>query len=146
MGLDDATAKMSKSTAEKQVGHAIGLLDSPSQARKKIMRAQTDSGSAVDFSLELSPGVENLIVIHEALTGHTREQSVESFDGAQYGNLKKVVAEVVVETLEGIQRCYREIVDDRTRLDKLLALGSARAREVAAAKLTQCYEAVGLKR
>ena len=35
MGLDDATAKMSKSTAEKQAGHAVGLLDSPSQARKK---------------------------------------------------------------------------------------------------------------
>ena len=68
MGLDDATAKMSKSTAEKQSGHAIGLLDTSAQARKKIMRAQTDSGSAVDFATELSQGVENLLVIHEALT------------------------------------------------------------------------------
>ncbi len=146
MGLDDATAKMSKSTAEKQSGHAVGLLDTPPQARKKIMRAQTDSGSAVDFSSELSPGVENLLVIHEALTGSHRDQSVAAFDGVQYGNLKKQVAEVVTETLEGIQRSYKEIVDDRTRLDKLLTLGSERARQVAAAKLAQCYEAVGLRR
>lgn len=146
MGLDEATAKMSKSTAEKQTGHAIGLLDPPSQARKKIMRAQTDSGSAVDFSSDLSPGVENLIVIHEALTGQSRERSIESFDGVQYGSLKKAVAEVVIHTLEGIQQRYQEIVDDRTGLDKLLALGSERARQVAAPKLAQAYEAVGLKR
>lgn len=146
MGLDDATAKMSKSTAEKQSGHAIGLLDTSSQTRKKIMRAQTDSGSAVDFATELSQGVENLLVIHEALTGNTRGQSIASFDGMQYGSLKKQVAEVVIETLEGIQRSYNEIVEDRARLDKLLALGSERARQVAAAKLAQCYEAVGLRR
>ncbi|MGH3871616.1 MAG: tryptophan--tRNA ligase [Pseudonocardiaceae bacterium] len=146
MGLDDATAKMSKSTAEKQSGHAIGLLDTPSQARKKIMRAQTDSGSAVDFTSDLGPGVENLLVMYEALTGSNRGQSVTIFDGVQYGNLKKQVAEVVIETLEGIQRSYKEIVDDRARLDKLLTLGSERARQVAAAKLAQCYEAVGLRR
>jgi tryptophanyl-tRNA synthetase len=64
----------------------------------------------------------------------------------QYGSLKKQVAEVVIETLEGIQRSYNEIVEDRARLDKLLALGSERARQVAAAKLAQCYEAVGLRR
>lgn len=146
MGLDDPTAKMSKSTAETQTGHAIGLLDPPAQIRKKIMRAQTDSGSAVDFNAGLSPGVQNLLVIHEALTGTTRGQSAEQFDSARYGDLKKQVAEVVIHAVEEIQKRYNAIVEDRSRLDELLRLGSERAREVAAAKLSQCYTAVGLRR
>src|SRR5579864_193260 len=54
MGLDDPTAKMSKSAAGS--GHAIALLDPPDVARKKIMRATTDSQPAVDFG-NLSAGV-----------------------------------------------------------------------------------------
>src|SRR5580698_3940570 len=41
MGLDDPETKMSKSSVG--VGHAISLLDTPESARKKIMRATTDS-------------------------------------------------------------------------------------------------------
>lgn len=146
MGLDDPTVKMSKSTAETQSGHAVGLLEPPAQIRRKIMRAQTDSGSAVDFSADLSPGVENLLVINEALTGTTREQSIEQFDSARYGDLKKQVADVVIQTVEEIQKRYNEIVEDRARLHELLAIGSERARAAAATKLAQCYEAVGLRR
>ena len=49
MGLDDPTAKMSKSIGEVQAGHSIGLLDEPSAIRKAIMRAVTDSGSEIRF-------------------------------------------------------------------------------------------------
>src|SRR5687768_4059960 len=41
MGLDDPTKKMSKSAAGS--GHSIGLLDTPAEMKKKIMRATTDS-------------------------------------------------------------------------------------------------------
>lgn len=146
MGLDDPTAKMSKSTAMTVPGHAVGLLDPIDQVRKKMMRAVTDSGAGVDFGVDLSPGVENLLVIHEALTGSARAQTVDQFDGVRYGELKKRVAEVVVQRLEEIQKRYYEIVQERTYLDELLKIGSARAREVAAAKIQQCYEAVGLRR
>src|ERR1700679_3131259 len=47
MGLDDPTAKMSKSAAG--TGHAVALLDPPERIRKTIMRATTDSGSGIDF-------------------------------------------------------------------------------------------------
>src|SRR5690242_8773556 len=47
MGLDDPEKKMSKSIAA--AGHAISLLDPPDVARKKIMRATTDSQPAVSF-------------------------------------------------------------------------------------------------
>src|SRR5579862_1878108 len=72
MGLDDPTAKMSKSAVGS--GHAVGLLDPPEVARKKIMRATTDSLPAVDFD-NLSPGVHNLIDISKAFMGWGPEQS-----------------------------------------------------------------------
>lgn len=145
MGLDDPVAKMSKSLAERQPGHAITLLDPPKQTRKAIMRAVTDSRPAVDFAAGLAPGVDNLLTILECLTGTTREQSQEHFDGAQYGMLKNAVADVVMDRLTEIQRRYHEIVDDRGHLNKLLAQGADRARSVAADKLAQAYRACGLR-
>src|SRR5579863_9462539 len=58
MGLDDPTAKMSKSAAGS--GHAVALLDPPERIRKTIMRATTDSNPAVDFEAGMGPGVVNL--------------------------------------------------------------------------------------
>ena len=145
MGLDDPTAKMSKSLAERQPGHALGLLDSPSQARKAIMRAVTDSRPAVDFASGLSPGVENLLTIWECLTRSSRQRSQEQFDGAQYGTLKRAVADVVVERLTEIQCRYHEIVADREYLDKLLAQGADRARAIAADKVEDAYRSCGLR-
>ncbi|WP_369801778.1 tryptophan--tRNA ligase [Nocardia sp. BMG51109] len=145
MGLDDPTAKMSKSTAEKSPGHAIGLLDPIGQARKSIMRAVTDSKSGVDFSDELAPGVTNLLTIFECFTGTTRDESRERFDGAGYGVLKGAVADAVTERLGDIQRRYHDIADDRTHLNKLLTQGAERARNLAADKLSQAYRAAGLR-
>jgi hypothetical protein len=45
------------------------------KARKAIMRAVTDSRPTIDFAEGLTPGVDNLFIIHECLTGTTREQS-----------------------------------------------------------------------
>src|SRR3954469_1013406 len=47
MGLDDPTAKMSKSASGS--AHAVALLDPPDRIRKTIMKATTDSNPAVDF-------------------------------------------------------------------------------------------------
>ncbi len=145
MGLDDPTAKMSKSVAARQPGHAVALLDPPDRARKAIMRAVTDSQPAVSFDAPLAPGVDNLLTILECLTGTTRAHSRERFDGARYGALKDAVADVVAERLTGIQARYREITDDRPRLARLLTQGAERARAIAARKLAQAYRACGLR-
>src|SRR5262249_47909731 len=108
MGLDDPTAKMSKSLAERQPGHAVALLDPPDQARKAIMRAVTDSQPAVDFGAGIAPGVDNLLTILECLSGTTRGQSQQRFDGARYGTLKTAVADVVTDRLAVIQSAYDE--------------------------------------
>src|SRR6202020_3063149 len=46
MGLDDPTAKMSKSASG--AGHAVALLDEPAKIQKKMMRATTDSNPEVN--------------------------------------------------------------------------------------------------
>ncbi|HET9894511.1 MAG TPA: tryptophan--tRNA ligase [Streptosporangiaceae bacterium] len=145
MGLDDPTAKMSKSLAERHPGHAVALLDPPDQARKAIMRAVTDSQPAVDFEAGIAPGVDNLLTILESLSGTTRGQSQQRFDGARYGTLKTAVADLVTDRLAVIQSAYDEITSDRAQLAKLMALGAERAQAVAAKKLAQAYQACGLR-
>jgi len=146
MGLDEPTAKMSKSLAEQRAGHAIGLLDPPEVVRKAVMRAVTDSRPAVDFGADLAPGIDNLLVIYESLTGTDRAASMTTFDGAGYGTVKKAVVDVVNDRLAAIQTRFSEITDDRRELTRLLAEGCDHARALAVDKLAQCYRATGLRR
>ena len=121
MGLDDPTAKMSKSAAGS--GHAVALLDPPERIRKTIMRATTDSNPAVDFET-MGPGVQNLLSIYQAFSGWTNDQMRNHFTGMRYGDLKKQVGEMVVASLEPIQARYREITADPAYLDGILREGA----------------------
>ena len=118
MGLDDPTRKMSKS-AEGRF-HSIDLLDEPSKIKKTVMRAVTDSLGEIVFDRE-RPGVYNLLIIFEALTGWNREQIESHFSGKGYGDLKKGVAEVLIAELEPIQARYLELSRDVSYLDDVLA-------------------------
>jgi tryptophanyl-tRNA synthetase len=141
MGLDDPTKKMSKS--EEGSGHAIALLDPPAVARKKIMRATTDSLPAVDFA-NLGPGVANLLGIHQAFTGWSDEQTKAHFAGMRYGDLKKTVAEAVAAGLEPIQQRYREITADPAYLSALLHRSAERAAADARATVATVKERMGI--
>jgi len=141
MGLDDPTRKMSKSATG--AGHAIALLDSPEVIRKKIMRATTDSAPGVDFAV-LSPGVENLLSIHQAFTGWSSEQMRAHFAGMRYGDLKKQVAEATVAGLDPLQRRYQEIVSEPGYVERILREGAARVEPVADATVELVKRRMGL--
>jgi tryptophanyl-tRNA synthetase len=143
MGLDDPTAKMSKTTAAAKQGHAIGLLDRPEAARKAIMRAQTDSGSTISFA-DSEPGVRNLLAILRALTGEPEAAIEAAFEGHGYGALKKRLADEVTILLESIQGRYQRHLDNPERIDKILADGARRAREQADATLADARISLGL--
>lgn len=145
MGLDDPTLKMSKSLAATREGHAIGLLDPPDKIRRAVMRAVTDSGTAVRRD-ELSPGIDNLLGLYEALAGVRREQALDRFEGQGYGTLKKEVADVAIDAVAKIQHRYAEIREDPNRVDEILATGAERAAVVADHTLHQAMELVGLVR
>lgn len=121
MGLDDPTAKMSKSATG--TGHAVALLDPPERIRRTIMRATTDSNPAVDFET-MGPGVANLLGIFQAFACWNNDQMQSHFTGLRYGDLKKQVAEMVVLKLEPIQQRYREITADHAYLDQIVREGA----------------------
>ena len=121
MGLDDPTAKMSKSAQGS--GHAVALLDPPERIRKTVMRATTDSNPGVDFET-MGPGVENLLSIFQAFADWSNDRMQAHFAGMRYGDLKKQVAEMVVSKLEPIQSRYKEITADQTYLNQVLREGA----------------------
>ncbi|MEO6759762.1 MAG: tryptophan--tRNA ligase [Saprospiraceae bacterium] len=141
MGLDDPTKKMSKSAVG--TGHSIGLLDTPAEMKKKIMRATTDSNPAVDFDT-MGPGVVNLLNIFQAFTDWPDDQVKNHFAGMRYGDLKKSVLEAVVAGLEPIQKRYAEITADPEYLNGVLREGAARVRPIAESTTRLVRERMGL--
>ena len=141
MGLDDPEKKMSKSATGS--GHAIALLDPLDQARKKIMRATTDSQPQVDFA-NLGAGVRNLIQIGQAFEGWNTEKATAEFDGLRYGDLKKKVAEIVVARLDPIQRRFREIMDEPGYVARVLMEGAERVAPIANSTVSLVKERMGL--
>lgn len=144
MGLDDPTAKMSKSSSAAR-GHAVCLTDSDDEIRWAFKRAVTDSGREILFSDDPEKaGVDNLLTIYKLFTHKTTDEVLAAFaDARGYGDLKTRVADVVIEALRPIRTRYDHLMADPAELDRLLAKGAARARELAEPKIAQVKERVG---
>jgi tryptophanyl-tRNA synthetase len=142
MGLDNPTAKMSKSEASEY--HAVYLLDSANVVKKKVMRAVTDSYSEIKFSGEEErAGVNNLLTIYQALTGLSSEQIERGFAGKGYGDLKKAVVEQLNNCLQPLQEKYNRYINEPGYLDQILANGAERAGTVAEKTLRTVKERMG---
>jgi len=141
MGLDDPTQKMSKSATG--ANHAVALLDPPDRIRKTIMRATTDSHPCVDVETA-GPGVLNLLAIFQAFSGWSDEQMKQHFNGMRYGDLKKQVAEMVLEHLEPFQQRYREITSEPGYLDGVLRDGATHVAPIANETIRLVKERMGL--
>ncbi len=142
MGLDNPTAKMSKS--EDSENHAVFLLDTLPRARRKIMRAVTDSRREIRFSAEPErAGVNNLLTIYQAITNETREEIEAHFAGKGYGDLKRAVADCVCATVEPLQARYNELMNEAGYLDSVLKLGREKAGAIAEATLKRAQDNMG---
>ncbi|MDQ3628226.1 MAG: tryptophan--tRNA ligase [Actinomycetota bacterium] len=139
--LQDPTAKMSKSASS--VAGIVELLDDPKVSAKKIRSAVTDSGREVRFDAAEKPGVSNLLMIYSAFTGDSVADLEERYAGRGYGDLKKELAEVVVDFVTPFRARTHELLDDRAELEVILRTGAERARDVAARTLVDVYDAVG---
>ncbi|GAA4405964.1 tryptophan--tRNA ligase [Tsukamurella soli] len=142
--LQNPTAKMSKS-AESDAG-LINLLDDPKVSAKRIRSAVTDTEREIRFDREAKPGVSNLLTIESALSGATIAGLEAKYAGQGYGDLKAGVADVLVEFVAPLRERVQRYLDDRAELDKILAAGRDRAREVASGTLADVYERTGFLR
>ncbi|MGY1652674.1 tryptophan--tRNA ligase [Geodermatophilus sp. SYSU D01119] len=140
LDLQSPEKKMSKSLPP---AGCVLLLDDPKVSAKKIRSAVTDTGREVLADAENKPGVTNLLTIHSALSGTPVPELEERFAGRGYGDLKKELAEVVTDFVTPVRARTQELLDDRAELERLLARGAARAREVASATVATVYDRVG---
>ncbi|KGN29816.1 tryptophanyl-tRNA synthetase [Knoellia sinensis KCTC 19936] len=140
--LQDPTSKMSK-TGSSPKG-LIDLMQDPAKIAKNIRSAVTDTEAEVRYDVENKPGVSNLLVIHSVLSGTRIEELERAFAGRGYGDLKKEVADVVVDALTPFQKRMAELLDDPAELDRILASGADRARVVAQATMARVRDLVGL--
>ena len=139
--LQDPTRKMSKS-----IGGAgtLWVLDEPRALTKKVKSAVTDAGREVVFDVDAKPGVSNLLTVLSVVTDRPVPELEGEFAGRGYGDLKGAVAQAVVEAFSPVRQRYAELIADPAELDRLLADGAGRAREVAVATMGAVRERVGL--
>jgi len=139
LDLQDPTSKMSKSLPN----GAVFLLDDPKVITKRIKSAVTDSDTAVRFDPVDKPGVSNLLSILAAFTERDVESVAKDYHGKGYGALKGDTAEAVVGFAQPFAARVAELRADPAELERLMAAGAAKAREVASVTLATVYERMG---
>ena len=143
MDLQEPTKKMSKSS-ESQKG-VIRLLDEPEVIRKKIMSATTDSFAKIAIDKENQPGITNLINIYAALNEIDAQEVQKKFEGAQYGEFKKAIADDAIEKVQKIQTRYYELLNSK-ELDEILDKGREKTEKIAKEKYELMKQKIGLHR
>jgi tryptophanyl-tRNA synthetase len=140
LDLQDPSAKMSKSLGD---AGTVNLLDDPAVVARKIRRAVTDPGTDVRYDPDAKPGVSNLLSILAAVTDRPVTDVEGDFAGQGYGALKSAAADAVVAFAEPFAKRTAMLLDDPAELDRVLAAGATRAREVAEVTVRTAFDRVG---
>lgn len=140
MGLDDPSKKMSKSATSSF--NYISLLDDPEIAKKKIMKAVTDSGTEIKYSAD-RPALSNLLTIYSLLSNEKISEIEKKYIGRGYGDFKKDLAEIVVNFLIDFQKKFNKISDKDVK--DILAKGAKSASKIAEKKMEEVKEKIGIK-
>jgi tryptophanyl-tRNA synthetase len=144
MDLQEPERKMSTTAGTPQ--GTILMLDPPETIRKKLKSAVTDSGSDVRYDPDEKPGISNLLEIMSVATGEPIPELESRYDGGGYGPFKNDVGEALVALLDPIRSRYEELRGDAAELQRLLGMGSDKARETSTPTLEQMYERMGFVR
>ncbi len=140
MGLDGRT-KMSKS-----LGNTIGLLEESKDIWDKLRPAMTDP-ARVRRTDPGTPEVCNIYHLHKAFSPPpTVEHVAVQCSTAGWGciDCKKVLLESIDRELVPIRARARELRADQTTVQRTLADGAVRAREVASATMVETKNLMGL--
>ncbi|MBW3618608.1 MAG: tryptophan--tRNA ligase [Actinobacteria bacterium] len=141
MDLQEPTNRMSKSASSPK--GVVGLLDEPARLAKKIRSAVTDSGTDVRYDRQEKAGISNLLEVLSAATGREIADLEREYGDRGYGVFKSAVAEAVVELLRPVQERHAELAGDPGEVERILADGAARAREVSSVTLAEAKDAMG---
>lgn len=139
----DGSGKMGKSE-----GNCIYLRDEEKVLRKKVMRAVTDEGPK-EPNQPMCQAVENLFTLLRLVS---TPDKVEFFTNAyndcsiRYGDLKKEIAEDIVNVTRPIRERIIDIENDNEYLARVVKMGADRARERASQTLRDIREIMGIRK
>ncbi|WP_050604096.1 tryptophan--tRNA ligase [Ruegeria sp. 6PALISEP08] len=144
MSLRDGSKKMSKSDPSDM--SRINLTDDADTIAKKIRKAKTDPDALPSDTegLEDRPEARNLVNIYAALNDQSVEQVLSEVGSKQFGDFKPMLADLAVAKLAPISTEMSRLMADQAEIDRILARGAERAREIAAPVLQKTYEIVGM--
>jgi tryptophanyl-tRNA synthetase len=140
MSLDDPKKKMSKS----RPAGCLFLDDSPTEIRKKVMSAVTDSGRDIRAELEGKPAITNLLLLYSAVSGRPIRDIEKAYKDKGYGDFKKGLGDALVKFLAPFQKKKKALGKKTAFVKKTIALGSKKAGAVAAKKFIEVKRRAGL--
>jgi tryptophanyl-tRNA synthetase len=138
--LANPDRKMDKSARE-SVG-VLFVLDEPDLLRRKVKRAVTDSLGRLEYRPDEQQGLANLLEILGACLGKSPRELAAGF--SSYGEVKEAAAEAVIEELRPVRKRTLELLSDPAELDRIRAVGGARATERGAHRLTTVLRLAGV--
>jgi tryptophanyl-tRNA synthetase len=146
MSLRDGSRKMSKSEPSEM--SRINLSDDADTIASKVRKARTDPEPlpSEEKGLEDRPEARNLVGIYAALAGMTPADVLREYGGAQFSAFKPALADLAVEKLGPIGAEMQRLTADPAEIDRILADGAARAREIASPVMDTVKDIVGLLR
>ncbi len=139
--LQNPLKKMSKS--DKDPNGAIMLLDSPTEIRKKLKVAVTDSGNEILYDPKKKPAISNLLVITSGFSGKSIPEIEKEFRGKGYKEFKEFVSETIIKKLKPVQEKFESQVKSPKALKEILEDGASRSRQVAQETLAEAKEKMG---
>jgi tryptophanyl-tRNA synthetase len=141
MSLQDGRSKMSKSADNDN--SRINILDSPDVIAAKIKKCKTDSESGVSFENEERAECINLLNIYQAVTDKSKEEVIRDTASLGWGAFKPLLTDAIVSHLTPIQLRYRDIMQDQTYLNAVLADGRRDADKIASETLHRAKDVMG---
>ncbi|HZH01582.1 MAG TPA: tryptophan--tRNA ligase [Flavisolibacter sp.] len=139
----DGAGKMSKS--ENQLA-TLYLADDDELIMKKVMKAKTDSGPTEPNS-EMPDYIQNIFQIMGLVSEESTVQKFrDDFNNAniRYGDMKKQIAEDMVQFIAPIREKAEAIYQDKAYLKTVIEAGAAKARSSAKQTIEQAREMIGL--
>ncbi|MGE0088482.1 MAG: tryptophan--tRNA ligase [Bacteroidales bacterium] len=138
----DGTGKMGKSE-----GNGIFLFDDPKEIQKKVMRAVTDSGPTAK-NQEMAEPIKNIFSILKVVSKpDTYTFFLEKYNNCEirYGDLKKQLAEDIINFTSPIRERIIEISSNDEYLRKVARMGAEKARMSASKTVKDVREIIGFK-
>jgi tryptophanyl-tRNA synthetase len=139
----DGNGKMSKSENENAT---LYLSDTDEVIRKKVMKAKTDQGPT-EPNMAMPDYIENIFDLMKLVSGNdVLEKFTRDYNNCniRYGDLKKQLAEDMMNFISPIRTKTIELQQDIASLQSIMKMGKEKARESASNVLDEARKKMGI--